>query len=139
MRILVLVLLVAGCAGSDQTCVMDRLTYAGAADGQVLVKVSYSTSAEVDAGHQIVSYPGVAAATIPRQSTLGGACWTNGIGTDAIAHAIAWIDVGDRLPPGCSGISFDDCAPQPSDPQGKGTFTIRDFAQNYLDIMLKDP
>jgi len=139
MRMLVLLFLVAGCGGTDQTCVMERLTYSGAADGQVLVKVSYATTGQVVAGRQIISYPSIAAARSAPQGAVGGACRTTALGTDPVAQAIAWIDVGGRLPPGCSGISFDDCAPQLTDPQGKGTFTLRNFAQNYLDIMLKDP
>jgi hypothetical protein len=137
--IIVLLLFVAGCGGSDQTCVRDRVSYAGAADGQVLVKVSYSTMSQVDTRREIISYPTVAAATNARQSAAGGACWTGAIGTDPLAQAVAWIDVGDRLPPACGGISFDECAPQPGDPQAKGTFTLGNFMQNYLDLMLKDP
>jgi len=139
MRILILLLLVAGCVGSGETCVMDRLTYAGAAAGQVLVKVAYSSAALPEAGQQITAYPEVKLAIGSREGTFGGACWRSGIERNETARANAWIDVAGRFPLGCSGVSFQDCAPQPSDPQGQGTFEIRDFEQNYLDIVLKDP
>jgi hypothetical protein len=63
------------------------------------------------------------------------------VGSDqtCVAHATAWIDVAARFPLGRRGVSFEDCVPRPSDPQGQGTFAIRDFEQNYLDIVLKDP
>jgi hypothetical protein len=139
MRTLVLVLLVAGCIGSPETCVMDRLTYAGAGDGQVFVKVTYSSVAQPNAGQQMTSYPEVRLAMSTHQGTLGGFCWGSAIERNETARATAWIDVAARFPSGCGGVSFDDCVPHPSDPQGQGTFAIRDFEQNYLDIVQKDP
>jgi len=118
---------------------MDRLTYAGTAQGQVFVKVIYSTAAESDVGHGIGSYPNVELATSSHQGTFGGSCWGSAIERHETAQATAWIDVGARLPSACIGVALEDCAPQATDPQGQGTSAIRDFEQNYLDIVLKDP
>jgi hypothetical protein len=138
MRILLLLPLVAGCIGGDQTCVMDRLMYAGGADGQVLVKVVY-TDAQGMAGQEIVSYPSVQLATLWSSGTRGGSCWGSRIERHQTANATAWIDAAARLPTGCNGVPFGDCAPQATDPQGQGTFAIQDFEQNYLDILIRDP
>jgi hypothetical protein len=132
--------LLAGCIGSSETCVLDRLTYAGTATGQVLVKVMYTDAQRVDS-QQIGGYPSVQIPLFrgpPGTVVGGGTCWGGSIARHETANATAWIDVGARFPSGCTGVAFEQCAPQRSDPQGHGTFAIRDFEQNYLDIVISD-
>jgi hypothetical protein len=120
---------------------MDRLTYAGAASGQVFVKVLY-TDARGVAGQGIGVYPSVQMAIsrpAPGAIVGGGFCWGSRIARHETADATAWIDVGARLPNVCDGVPFEKCDPQPGDPQGHATFAVRDFEQNYLDIVIKDP
>jgi hypothetical protein len=140
MRLLLIIPFMAACLGTGQTCVMDRLTYSGSANGQVLVKILY-TNAQGISGQSIVARPNVQLATFrdpPGIISGGGECW-GGAPRQETADAVAWIDASARLPSGCNGVPFDECAPQASDPQGRGTFAIRDGEQNYLDIAIKDP
>ena len=141
MRALLLMPLLAGCIGSAETCVMDRLAYPGSVNGQVLVKI-VNTDAHGITGQAISTYGNVQLATFrnpPGSITGGGICWGGGAARNQSADVVAWIDVAARLPAGCSGIAFDQCSPQPTDPRGHGTFVIRDFEQNYLDVAIKDP
>lgn len=122
-----------------QTCVIERIHYAGRADGDVYLHVRYTDpqgKLVIDSigGH----YGSVAAATAtpPPSAVGGGTCWKGSSAESLTADATAWIDVQGHYPLGCSDTG---CAPQAGDPAGHTTQAIRDFEQNYVDIEIGDP